>query len=45
MLGEQSSVAVDSGEFSGTIKALETEGIVKVMGERERRPIRRVEGA
>ena len=44
MLGEQSSIAVDSGEFSETIRALETEGIVKVMGERERRTVKRVEG-
>lgn len=44
LLGEQSSVKVDVGEFSEVLKALENEGLVKVVGERERRMIRRTEG-
>jgi DNA replication licensing factor MCM4 len=45
MMGAQSSVAVDPTEFSEAVKALETEGLVRVTGERERRTIKRVEGA
>ena len=44
-LGAQSSIAIDTAEFAETIKALEMEGIVKVMGEREKRTIKKVEGA
>lgn len=44
-LGAQSSVHVDSNEFSEAVRSLETEGIVKVIGERDRRMIRRVDGA
>lgn len=44
-LGDQSSVPVDTNEFSEAIRALETEGIVRVMGDRERRTIKKVEGA
>ena len=43
-LGSQSSVPVESNEFSETIRALETEGIVKVVGDRDRRTIKRIEG-
>jgi DNA replication licensing factor MCM4 len=43
-LGEQSSVKVDHLEFSEVIKGLENEGIVKVVGERDKRMIRRIEG-
>ena len=43
-LGEQSSVKVDPLEFSEVIKGLENEGIVKVVGERDKRMIRRIEG-
>jgi DNA replication licensing factor MCM4 len=43
-LGEQSSVKVDVTEFSEVVKALENEGLVKVVGEREKRMIRRMEG-
>ncbi|KAF9467686.1 MCM2/3/5 family-domain-containing protein [Collybia nuda] len=43
-LGDQSSVKVDSTEFGEVIKALENEGLVKVVGERDRRMIRRMEG-
>ena len=44
MLGEQSSVKVDSVEFTEVIKGLENEGVLKVVGEREKRMIRRIEG-
>lgn len=44
LLGEQSSVKVDAAEFTEVIKALENEGLVKVVGEREKRTIRRMEG-
>lgn len=44
MLGEQSSVKVDPVEFAEVIKGLENEGSVKVVGEREKRSIRRIEG-
>ncbi|TDL28000.1 MCM-domain-containing protein [Rickenella mellea] len=44
-LGSQSSVAIDPAEFSEAIKALETEGVIRVVGDRERRTIRRVEGS
>ncbi|KAN0094525.1 MCM2/3/5 family domain containing protein [Tylopilus felleus] len=43
-LGEQSSIRVDAVEFGEVIKALENEGIVAVVGERERRTIRKVDG-
>ena len=41
-LASQSSVSIDSAEFNDAVKALETEGVVKIVGERERRVIRRV---
>lgn len=44
-LQEQSSVKVDAGEFKEVVARLEQEGLVKVVGERDRRTIRRVEGA
>jgi DNA replication licensing factor MCM4 len=44
-LGEQSNVRVDSADFGEVIKELENEGVVKVVGEREKRTIRRIEGA
>ncbi|KAJ7937296.1 cell division control protein 54 [Mycena leptocephala] len=43
-LGDQSSVRVDATEFAEVLKTLENEGLVKVVGERERRMIRRMEG-
>ncbi|THU95493.1 MCM-domain-containing protein, partial [Dendrothele bispora CBS 962.96] len=43
-LAEQSSIRVDQAEFQEVIKGLENEGIVKVVGERDRRTIRRIEG-
>lgn len=43
LLGEQSSVKVDTIEFAEVIKGLENEGLVKVVGERDKRMIRRME--
>lgn len=43
-LGEQSSVAVEQAEFAETVRALEQEGAVMVVGEGVRRSIRRVTG-
>lgn len=43
-LGSQSSIKVDSTEFAEVIKALENEGLIKVVGEREKRMIRKMEG-
>lgn len=45
LLANQSSINVDANEFKQVIAALENEGLVKVVGERDRRTIRRVEGA
>lgn len=44
-LSDQSSVKIHAQEFQQVIKELEQEGTVKIVGERERRTIRRVEGA
>ena len=41
----QSSMRINTAEFGEVIKALEREGLVKVVGERDRRTIRRMEGA
>ncbi|KZT64472.1 MCM-domain-containing protein [Daedalea quercina L-15889] len=41
----QSSVRISTSEFQEVIKELEQEGMVKVVGDRERRTIRRVDGA
>jgi DNA replication licensing factor MCM4 len=43
-LGEQSSVKVDNAEFTEVIKSLEGEGLVRVIGERDRRTIRKING-
>lgn len=43
-LGEKSSMKVDLLEFNEMVKSLENEGIVKVVGERDRRVIKRTEG-
>ncbi|KAG9310226.1 MCM2/3/5 family-domain-containing protein [Chiua virens] len=43
-LGEQSSIRVDAVEFAEVIKALENEGLIAVVGDRDRRMIRKVEG-
>src|SRR5260221_2444601 len=42
-LANQSSIRVDAGEFKEVISAMEAEGLVRVVGERERRMIRWVE--
>ena len=42
-LANQSSIRVDAGEFKEVISAMETEGLVRVVGEREKRMIRRVD--
>lgn len=42
-LASQSSVSIDNAEFSDVVKGLETEGLVKIVGERDRRVIRRVQ--
>ncbi|GJJ14685.1 hypothetical protein Clacol_008952 [Clathrus columnatus] len=39
-LSNQSTIPIDTAEFNDTVKSLQTEGIVKVIGERERRVIR-----
>lgn len=43
-LGAQSSVAIDNEEFAEAVRALESEGSVRVVGDRDRRTIKRVEG-
>ncbi|CAL3973264.1 unnamed protein product [Diplocarpon coronariae] len=43
-IGEQSSVQIDTAEFAETIRALEQEGNVMVVGEGARKVIRRVTG-
>ncbi|KAG5735126.1 DNA replication licensing factor mcm4 [Termitomyces sp. T112] len=43
-LGEQSSIKVDIAEFAEVIKGLENEGRVKVVGERDKRTIRKMDG-
>lgn len=43
-LGEQSSVPVEQQEFAETVRGLEQEGAVMVIGEGARRSIRRVTG-
>lgn len=43
-LGEQSSIKVDVTEFAEVIKGLENEGQVKVVGERDKRTIRKMDG-
>ncbi|KAL1983000.1 hypothetical protein VTN96DRAFT_615 [Rasamsonia emersonii] len=44
-LSENSSIEVEGGEFADAVRALETEGLVNVIGEGARRTIRRVGGA
>jgi len=41
-LENQSSVPVDHAEFAEVMRTLTEEGLVKVVGERERRTIRRM---
>jgi DNA replication licensing factor MCM4 len=42
-LAAQSSMKVDAAEFGEVIKALENEGIVKVVGEKDKRVIRKID--
>jgi DNA replication licensing factor MCM4 len=42
-LGEQSNMRVDTADFAEVIRALENEGLVKVMGQRENRMLRRMD--
>jgi DNA replication licensing factor MCM4 len=44
-LADQSSIRVDAAEFKEVIGAMEAEGLVRVVGERERRMIRRVDAS
>ncbi|OJJ50571.1 hypothetical protein ASPZODRAFT_106301 [Penicilliopsis zonata CBS 506.65] len=44
-LGDLSSMEVQPNEFADAVKALDTEGIVTILGEGPRRSIRRVPGA
>jgi len=44
-LANQSSIRVDAGEFKEVFSAMEAEGLVRVVGDRERRMIRRVEAS
>ena len=44
-LANQSSIRLDAGEFKEVINAMEAEGLVRVVGERERRMIRRVDAS
>ena len=44
MLADQSSIKVDLVDFTEVIKGLENEGVVKVVGEREKRMIRKIDG-
>ena len=41
-LSDQSSVPIDHAEFSEVMKGMVEEGLVKVLGEREKRTIRRL---
>lgn len=44
VLSDQSSVPVDGGEFADAVRALETEGVLSVVGDGARRSIRRIGG-
>ena len=44
-LANQSSIRVDAGEFKEVIGVMEAEGLVRVVGDRERRMIRRVDAS
>jgi DNA replication licensing factor MCM4 len=41
-LDNQSSIPTDHAEFAAVVKAMTEEGVVKVVGEREKRTIRRL---
>jgi len=42
-LSEQSSIKVDPVDFTEIIKGLESEGMLKVVGEKDKRMIRRID--
>lgn len=44
MLGDQSSIKVDLVDFTEVVKGLENEGILKIVGERDKRMIRKIDG-
>lgn len=44
LLNEQSTVPVDATELYELVKTLESEGLVKMVGERDRRTLRRIQG-
>jgi DNA replication licensing factor MCM4 len=41
-LEQQSSIPIDHSEFAEVVKGLTDEGVVRIVGERERRTIRRL---
>ncbi|KAG8850509.1 hypothetical protein FRC20_001998 [Serendipita sp. 405] len=41
-INEQSSISVDAAEFSEVLRMLETEGVLKMIGEKDRRVIKRI---
>ncbi|QRV98959.1 DNA replication licensing factor MCM2/3/5 family pretein [Ceratobasidium sp. AG-Ba] len=43
-LGKQSSVGIEAAEFGEVVRSLETEGVVKIAGDRERRTVQLVGG-
>lgn len=43
-LNDQSSLPIDASELQDVVRTLESEGIVKTAGDRERRTIRRIDG-
>ncbi|KAJ0417443.1 MCM2/3/5 family-domain-containing protein [Aspergillus carlsbadensis] len=45
VLSEQASAGVDSAQFTEAVRALESEGLVNILGEGARRSIRRAAGA
>ncbi|KAJ3921144.1 cell division control protein 54 [Lentinula edodes] len=43
-LSAQSSIKIDPAEFTEVVKGLENEGLVKIVGERDKRMIRKMDG-
>ena len=41
-LEQQSTIPIDHSEFAEVVKALGDEGVIKVVGDREKRTIRRL---
>lgn len=44
-LNTQSTVTVDAAEFGEVVKAMEAEGLVRVVGDHQRRVLRKVQTA